>query len=177
MITTNKIQTPLGEMIAGVLNGELCLLEFNRPDRILFQLAHLYKIFNVEIQEGSDPLLDEISKQLSAYFDGKLTSFSLPLNVEGSNFQMEVWQLLMEVEYGTTCSYMELAIAAGDHKKVRAVGRANGENRIAIVVPCHRVIGADGALVGYAGELWRKKELLDLERKTSGKPIQMGFDF
>jgi O-6-methylguanine DNA methyltransferase len=115
--------------------------------------------------------------QLDDYFSQKLKSFSIPLDLSGADFQSSIWQLLLDIPYGSTISYLALANLAGDPKKVRAVGRANGENRIAIIVPCHRVIGHDGKLVGYAGELWRKKKLLDMERANSGKPVQSVMEF
>lgn len=177
MIITKIIKTDLGDMIAGVYDQSLCLLEFHSPERLERQSGSLTKLFSAELVEGNHILFSEVERQLNAYFDGRLKAFSVPLDLRGADFQSGIWKLLLTIPYGKTISYGELATIAGDHNKMRAVGRANGENRIAIIVPCHRVIGASGKLVGYAGELWRKKELLDLEKKTTGQPIQMGFDF
>jgi methylated-DNA-[protein]-cysteine S-methyltransferase len=102
-------------------------------------------------------------QQLNSYFEGKTTAFSFPLHLHGTPFQERVWRKLLEIPFGKTWSYLDLAKALGDAKLTRAVGLANGSNKIAIVVPCHRVIGTQGALVGYAGGLARKKWLLDLE--------------
>lgn len=106
------------------------------------------------------PVLKETINQLTAYFDQKCQEFDLPLNTKGTDFQQKVWQALSEIPYGQTTTYGELAQMLGDKKKVRAVGRANGQNPIPIIIPCHRVIGADGKLVGYSGGLANKKWLL-----------------
>ncbi|THV26240.1 methylated-DNA--[protein]-cysteine S-methyltransferase [Glycomyces paridis] len=114
--------------------------------------------------ERATPVLEAALEQLEAYFAGDLKDFDLPLAATGTDFQRRVWAELSRIPYGQTCSYMDVAIALGDRKAVRAVGLANGRNPIAIIVPCHRVIGADGKLTGYAGGLWRKERLLTLER-------------
>ncbi|MBK7994594.1 MAG: methylated-DNA--[protein]-cysteine S-methyltransferase [Blastocatellia bacterium] len=105
----------------------------------------------------------KVVEQLTAYFEGKLTEFDLPILMLGTKFQQQVWQELTKIPYGKTISYKELAIRIGNIKAVRAVGLANGRNPISIIVPCHRVIGANGSLTGYGGGLPRKKALLDLE--------------
>jgi O-6-methylguanine DNA methyltransferase len=111
----------------------------------------------------SNPMVAEAIRQLRAYFGGELTRFDLPLDLRGTSFQLRVWQALQEIPYGATCSYMQLATAIGAPRAVRAVGAANGSNPIPIVVPCHRVIGSGGKLVGYGGGLPLKRLLLDLE--------------
>lgn len=111
----------------------------------------------------------ECARQLTAYFEGNLHEFSLPLCVVGTDFQKRVWQQLIQIPYGTTISYFDLAVKLGNPKCIRAVGTANGRNPLPIVIPCHRVIGKDGSLTGYGGGLWRKEVLLNLERKFSGK--------
>ncbi|HZT32056.1 MAG TPA: methylated-DNA--[protein]-cysteine S-methyltransferase [Bryobacteraceae bacterium] len=108
-------------------------------------------------------LLREAARQLQAYFDGRLAVFNLPLEMEGTPFQRRVWAELVEIPYGETRSYAEVAAAIGAPRAVRAVGAANGRNPAPIVVPCHRVIGAGGKLVGYGGGLALKRRLLDLE--------------
>lgn len=122
------------------------------------------------------PLTNLCTGQLKAYFKGDLKSFSLPLHPEGSLFQLEVWKAVSLIEYGKVTTYNDLSRKLGKPRAVRAVGAANGKNKLLMVIPCHRVIGADGNLVGYAGELWRKKWLLDMEAKVSGKG-QMVLDF
>lgn len=115
------------------------------------------------------PLLQEAVRQLNAYFDGTLTAFDLPLHLEGTAFRMRCWQALCTIPYGETISYGEQARRIGNPKAVRAVGGANHHNPISIVVPCHRVIGADGALTGYGGGIDKKAWLLLHERNTLGR--------
>jgi methylated-DNA-[protein]-cysteine S-methyltransferase len=114
--------------------------------------------------EEPTPVLEAAVDQLEAYFAGELKAFDLPLAAPGTAFQRRVWAELVRIPYGETCSYLDVAERLGDRKAVRAVGLANGRNPIAIIVPCHRVIGANGKLTGYAGGLWRKERLLSLER-------------
>jgi methylated-DNA-[protein]-cysteine S-methyltransferase len=114
--------------------------------------------------DAGNPLLAEAVRQLRAYFEGRLRRFDLPLDLAGTEFQRQVWLELTRIPYGETRSYREMACAIGAPKAVRAVGAANGANPIAIVVPCHRVIGAGGKLVGYGGGLPLKRRLLSLER-------------
>jgi len=113
-----------------------------------------------ELSLPDHPLFAEVTRQLHAYFEGKLRDFNLPLQAEGTEFQKKVWNALQDIPYGQTVSYLDIATAIGNPKAVRAVGLANGKNPIAIVVPCHRVIGANGKLIGYGGGLWRKEWLL-----------------
>lgn len=112
------------------------------------------------------PILKACTAQLTAYFNGELQIFELPFAQTGTPFQQRVWAALYEIPYGETISYLTLAKRLGDEKVIRAAASANGANKIAIVVPCHRVIGANGSLVGFAGGLWRKEALLALERKV-----------
>jgi methylated-DNA-[protein]-cysteine S-methyltransferase len=117
-----------------------------------------------ELQEpNSCELLEDCRNQLESYFSGKRVIFELPLAPKGTEFQQKVWAELLKIPYGETITYMELAIRLGDPKCIRAAGTANGKNPIAIVIPCHRVIGAGNKLTGYAGGIWRKKKLLELE--------------
>lgn len=111
------------------------------------------------------PILKKCLKQLDEYFKGKRQNFSLELQLEGTDFQKKVWEQLQRIPYGETASYKDVAVAIGNEKAVRAVGGANGMNNIAIIIPCHRVIGADGNLVGFGGGLWRKVWLLNHEKQ------------
>lgn len=113
------------------------------------------------------PMLINCVEQLIQYFNGQRRVFELPLNQTGTPFQQDVWSILTQIPFGKTISYLELARKTGDTKATRAVANANGKNNIAIIVPCHRVIGSDKTLVGYAGGLWRKKWLLELEAKVA----------
>ena len=121
----------------------------------------------IQETQNSCAVLESCREQLSDYFAGKSVSFNLPLNPDGTEFQQRVWAELLKIPYGETVTYMELAIRLGDTKAIRAVGTANGRNPIAILIPCHRVIGVGNKLTGYAGGIWRKKALLELEMTHS----------
>ena len=113
-------------------------------------------------------------KQLNEYFEGKRRAFDFPFRQDGTTFQLKVWNALLDIPYGKTISYLELSKRTGDVKAIRAVGTTNGKNQLCIVVPCHRVIGANGSLVGYGGDLWRKKWLLDHEAKYANGVQTLG---
>lgn len=119
-----------------------------------------------------DSLCLETQKQLEEYFSGNRALFDLPLDMAGTDFQLTVWKELLHIPFGRTISYRELSIRIGNTKAIRAVGHANGQNPLPILVPCHRVIGSDGSLTGYGGGLWRKKDLLTLENCL---PPELGF--
>lgn len=114
---------------------------------------------------NEDPVFHEVIQQLTEYFNGQRTRFNLDLDLQGTDFQKKVWHELMNIGYGLTTTYADLSKKLGDLKAIRAVGKANGSNPVSIIIPCHRVIGSDGSLTGYAGGLWRKKWLLDNEQK------------
>jgi methylated-DNA-[protein]-cysteine S-methyltransferase len=124
-----------------------------------------------EYEEGSTPIIEETIVQLEAYFQGIRTEFDLPLAFAGTDFQKAVWNALMQIPYGKTGTYLGLSRALGDEKAIRAVATANGANALSIVVPCHRIIGSDGDLVGYAGGLSAKKKLLELENPNRGEQL------
>ena len=125
----------------------------------------------VEISTKSPKELKEAVLQLQEYFNGKRTEFSLQINPSGTDFQLKVWQELLNIPYGKTYSYLELSKKLGDVKAIRAVASANGKNPLWIVIPCHRVIGTDGSLTGYAGGLWRKKWLLEHENPVKQESL------
>ncbi len=166
VIIITRVLTPLGPMIAGASNQGICLLEFNDRRMVETQLSRLSKLVKAKFVTGAHPLFDLLNAELSAYFAGKLKQFSLPLDLPGTQFQKQVWQALMTIPYGETRSYQQQAEIINHCKAVRAVAKTNGDNRISIIVPCHRVIGKNGQLTGYGGGLWRKQRLLELE---SGK--------
>jgi AraC family transcriptional regulator of adaptative response/methylated-DNA-[protein]-cysteine methyltransferase len=130
------------------------------------QLSRLKRMLRAELVPGSNRHFEALHQQVQEYFAGKRKEFSLPLAMQGTPFQQEVWKALQTIPYGETRSYQEQAELLGKPKAVRAVAQANGDNRIAIIIPCHRVIGKDGKLVGYGGGLWRKRFLLDLESRA-----------
>lgn len=160
----SRIVTPLGEMLAIANAKGLCLLEFINTDKYSEQNNRIQKKLKGKIIYGQHAFLSDIERELQLYFQGKLKSFAVPLALDGTAFQVAVCERLLEIPYGETLSYGELAASVGLPGGSRAVGRANGENPLAIVVPCHRVIRADGHLCGYGGGLWRKKCLLELEQ-------------
>jgi AraC family transcriptional regulator of adaptative response/methylated-DNA-[protein]-cysteine methyltransferase len=170
-VTINRIRTPLGPMIVGVSNEGVCLLEFLDRSMVETQIDRLQRKSKCSFVPGNSPLIDRLASELDQYFSNRLREFSIRLDLAGSEFQKRVWEGLRCIPYGETRSYQQQAALIGHPSATRAVARANGDNRIAIVVPCHRVIGSDGKLCGYGGGLWRKKFLLDLEQralKTSG---------
>jgi AraC family transcriptional regulator of adaptative response/methylated-DNA-[protein]-cysteine methyltransferase len=161
------VTTPLGPMVAGATREGLCLLEFTDRRMLETQLATVSKRFGSNALPGSNEHLERIAAEMEDYFGGRLKEFSVPVVHPGSPFQMKVWEELRKIPYGEVRSYEDIARAIGDPKAVRAVGHANGLNRIAIVIPCHRVVRKGGALGGYGGGLARKQYLLDLERGGS----------
>lgn len=161
-----EIDTPIGEMIAAATETHLLLFEFARRRTLDRQLEHAGRATGARFEPGDSPILGRLRTELAEYFAGRRRSFDVPLRTPGTGFQMRVWAELLRIPYGATTSYGRLAIAIGSPSAVRAVARANGDNRIAIIVPCHRVIGSDGSLTGYGGGLWRKKKLLDLEARV-----------
>ena len=156
-------QTPVGELIIGAFNGELCLCDW-RYRRMRDQVDNrLKKFFKAEYEQLTDPVIDQTIDQLEEYFSGHRQHFDLPLSLAGSDFQQQVWQALIKVPYSETYSYLQLSELLGNPKAIRAVASANGANAISIIVPCHRIIGSDGSLTGYAGGLPAKEKLLNLE--------------
>jgi AraC family transcriptional regulator, regulatory protein of adaptative response / methylated-DNA-[protein]-cysteine methyltransferase len=171
MIKTTTIETPLGEMTAAATNEGICLIEFSDRRTINTELEELAWIFNTPVETGSNRHLRTLKKQLKEYFKGKRKEFTLPLVTPGTDFQQSVWNIIRKIPYGTTISYLQQAKKIKKPGAVRAVAGANGSNRIAILIPCHRVIGSDGSLIGYGGGIEKKRWLLDHERKYSGKPV------
>ena len=167
IIDLKRIETPLGTMIACASNQGICLLEFSDRKMLETELKNIAKHQNALIIQGDNPFFQPLEKQLNEYFAKQRRKFSVPLHFIGTDFQQQVWHILQSVPYGETRSYGEQAKLLGKPKAVRAVANANGMNSISILVPCHRVIGANGELTGYGGGLWRKQYLLDLE--TSNK--------
>jgi len=157
----------LGSMVMGVSDQGLCLLEFAERRMLDTQLKRLREKLGRVFLPGDHRLMPTIKSQLDAYFNGDLQNFAIPLHFSGTGFQESVWQALLKIPFGETRSYAGIAGEIGQPEAVRAVGRANGDNRIAIVVPCHRVVGAHGELTGYGGGLWRKEYLLALEQSRS----------
>ena len=163
-IITKKIHFSCGEMILGSFDGKLCLCDWvdgRRRDVIDYRLQ---RILNALYVEGDSDVIEMARRQLNEYFDGKRCDFDIPLLFAGTDFQKKVWEELLKIPYGTTISYGEIAQRLGNSKLVRAVANANAINALSVIVPCHRVIGSNGSLIGYGGGLRRKSYLLDLEQ-------------
>lgn len=168
VVHLTRIATPLGPMLAGATEEALCLLEFAERRMLETQLRRVRKQLAAVLVPGETAITRRAAAELGRYFAGELTEFAVPLSTAGTPFQEDVWAELRTIPYGGTRSYGEQARRIGRPEAVRAVARANGDNRIAIIIPCHRVIGADGKLTGYGGGLWRKQRLLELERGEIG---------
>jgi O-6-methylguanine DNA methyltransferase len=165
------IDSPVGPLLAGATDSALVLLEFSERNILGQQLAAVGRRFDASLVPGPNRWLQVLRTQLREYFAGTRRQFELPLSYPGTAFQQRVWSQLLTIPYGDTWSYLDVARNLGDLKATRAVGTANGLNRIAIVIPCHRVINANGKLGGYGGGLWRKQILLDLERGQRAIPM------
>jgi AraC family transcriptional regulator of adaptative response/methylated-DNA-[protein]-cysteine methyltransferase len=163
-IRLERIETPLGTMVAGAVDRGVCFLEFSDRKGYEGQFATLRRRFGGPVVPGRSPHLARLREELAGYFAGRRRRFDVPLVFPGTPFQERVWKELCRVPYGATRSYEEIARAIGSPGAIRAVGRANGQNRIAILLPCHRVVNKSGALGGYGGGLRRKEFLLRLER-------------
>jgi AraC family transcriptional regulator of adaptative response/methylated-DNA-[protein]-cysteine methyltransferase len=163
------IASPLGPLVAGATSEGICLLEFSDPPRLDPQLAVVRRLFGAAVVPGTNEHLEKLQAEMHAYFAGTLRRFSVPLCWPGTQFQQCVWEQLLTIPYGQTRSYEQVAAAIGAPRAVRAVGRANGQNRIAILIPCHRVVNKSGQLGGYGGGLRRKEYLLNLERSAGVK--------
>lgn len=166
IIHVNRIETPLGPMLAGATDNGLCLLEFADRRMLETQLKRIVNWLNGLIVTGDNKFIKQVSEEIEKYFSGKLRKFSVPLVLPGTEFQKSVWKELTKIPFAETTSYQSIAERIGKPKAVRAVATANGDNRLAIIIPCHRVIGKDDKLHGYGGGLWRKKKLLEIEQQN-----------
>jgi AraC family transcriptional regulator of adaptative response/methylated-DNA-[protein]-cysteine methyltransferase len=162
-VTVGWMESPVGPLVAGATDQGVCLLEFSDRRMLEAQLDSVRQRLG-PVLPGSHPLLDQLRAELDQYFAGRRREFTVPLVYPGTPFQVKVWNALRTIPFGETISYEKLAWAVGAPGGQRAVGHANGQNRIAIVIPCHRVVNKNGKLGGYGGGLWRKQLLLDLER-------------
>jgi AraC family transcriptional regulator, regulatory protein of adaptative response / methylated-DNA-[protein]-cysteine methyltransferase len=158
-------------MVAAADDAAVYLLEFENRVALTGELRHLEGDFGLS-RLGNNTVLETLVSQLDDYFAGKSADFKIPTVQHGTNFEEAVWDALKQIPPGRTRSYGEIAKELGQPDNSREVGRANGSNKISIVVPCHRVIGANGSLVGYGGGLWRKKWLLDHERRYAWAPFE-----
>ena len=163
-LTAAAVATPLGEMLAVFGSKGLCLLEFIGQKHMEQEIMAVQKALLGQFIFQENEQTQLLRRELDLYFQGRLKVFTTPLEMIGTTFQQQVWNALLTIPYGETLSYKEQAQQLGNPKAIRAVAAANGQNKVSILIPCHRVIGSDGKLTGYAGGLNRKQSLLALER-------------
>ena len=173
MIAFTSFQTPLGKMIAGATDAGVCLFDFEYRKSIEAIKKRVEVHVGSSLTTGEHPYFDWLKLEIDEYFKGGRQEFTVPVHLTGTPFQVRVWEALQQIPYGETRTYQQQSVALGNEKAIRAVAGANGENGIAIIIPCHRVVGKNGSLVGYGGGLPRKQWLLNHELKYSGKNMQM----
>ncbi len=162
-ILVKRFESPLGTLVGAATDRGVCLLGFADTGRFEPELADLCRRLGAEAGSGDNIHLARLREEMKEYFAGKRRTFEVPLVAPGTEFQRRVWADLASIRFGRTRTYSDIARRIGRPTAVRAVGAANGANRIGIVVPCHRVVGANGTLTGYGGGLWRKRRLLEPE--------------
>ncbi len=172
-ITISYFKTPVGELILGSLGNQLCLCDWRYRKMRDSVDKRIKKGLNKEFNIGLSEVIENAKLQLNEYFSDKRTEFDIPLLLVGTDFQQSVWRELQTIPFGKTNSYLELSQKMENEKAIRAVATANGANAISILIPCHRIIGKDGSLVGYAGGLEAKKKLLELEGAISNIQIKL----
>lgn len=165
VISIKYYDSPCGGMILGALENGLCLCDWKENRHRLRNDNRVKRFFNAVYEEKNSGVLDEASRELDEYFAGRRRKFAIPLCPAGTDFQINVWRALTSIPYGETRSYMEIAEGLGNVKGVRAVAQAVGVNQMSLFVPCHRVIGSNCSLTGFAGGLDAKRFLIDLEQK------------
>lgn len=158
----DEIPTSLGNMHVGITEKGICMFEFPIEERIIRHKKKISETHTVSPIKTNN-VFGVLKMQMSEYFEGGRSVFNLPIDLIGTEFQCQVWESLLQVPFGKTISYLELAAQLGNPKGVRAVAQANGQNRLPIIVPCHRIIASNGKLTGYSGGLWRKEILLAKE--------------
>jgi methylated-DNA-[protein]-cysteine S-methyltransferase len=156
-----RFETPLGTMFAVATDGEITRLDFT-------DAKYVAKLADDAKEDRDDPALASCARQVAEYFAGERDAFDLPFAPQGTDFQKRIWREIAKVRFGKTITYSELARRAGAEGSARAAGAATGRNPIAVAIPCHRIVGADGSLTGYAGGLPRKTKLLELEGVLQG---------
>jgi methylated-DNA-[protein]-cysteine S-methyltransferase len=166
-IKINYFQTPVGELILGSFEGKLCLADWRYRKMRSAIDKRICTSLKSKFVEGDSQVLQDCKSQLNEYFENERVDFDIPLLFVGTEFQKQVWDSLLQVPYGKSETYLGLSKILGNEKAIRAVATANGANAISIIVPCHRIIGSNGDLVGYAGGLPAKKKLLELEGALS----------
>lgn len=167
IIYLHRINTPIGEMFVGATENGLCLLAFSDQKTLENMLKNIETRYSATLIREENQHIKQTQQELAEYFAGKRKNFTVTLDIKGTDFQKQVWQALIEIPYGVTHSYQDQAHSIGKPKAVRAVANANGMNLISIIIPCHRIIGANGSLTGYSGGIWRKSWLLNFEKENN----------
>lgn len=170
-LVLKEAETPIGIMVFGSSEKGLCLLDFKYRNSFPRILQRIKKYYGDSITHGTSNFIELAENEITQYLQGSLKVFTVPLDIRGRDFQLKVWNALLQVKYGKTSSYLEIAKIIGKPKAVRAVANANGQNGIAVIIPCHRIIGSDGSLTGYGGGIAIKKKLLNLESDNGRKKI------
>lgn len=173
MILIQYYKTPFGELILGSFEDKLCLCDWRYRKMRTAVDKRIQSALGSEYQVGESEVIANTIQQLESYFKEEQTSFSIPLLLIGTEFQKSVWNALLKISHGETASYLELSKILGNEKAIRAVATANGANAHSIIIPCHRIIGSDGGLVGYAGGLSAKKKLLQLEKALGNEQLSL----
>ena len=166
-----EVKTPIGVMVFGSSENGLCLLDFKYRKSFPRILKRINEYYGDSIIYRTSQFIELAENELEKYLHGDLKIFTVPLDIRGSPFQLKVWNALLQIKYGMTASYLEIAKRIRNPTAVRAVANANGQNSIAVIIPCHRIIGSDGSLTGYGGGIRIKKKLLDLESADMSKKI------
>ncbi len=172
-IKIQYFKTPFGELVIGSFDNKLCLCDWRYRKMRAAVDKRIQTGLNAEFVVENSAVIEATKAELNQYFDEKITTFNVPLLFVGTEFQQSVWRALLKIPYGKTASYLGLSTLLGNEKAIRAVATANGANAISIIVPCHRVIGSDGSLVGYAGGLNAKKKLLELENALEKEQLTL----
>ena len=166
-----EVKTPIGHIVFGSTEKGLCLLDFKYRKSFPRILKRINEYYGDSVTYGTSQFIELAEDELVKYLHGDLKVFTVSLDIRGSPFQLEVWNALLQIKYGKTASYLDIAKKIGKSTAVRAVANANGQNSIAIIIPCHRIIGSDGSLTGYGGGINIKKKLLLLESEKNSKKI------
>lgn len=177
IINLQRIETPIGTIVVCATPKGICFLEFADIKDLDRELKRIAKEKKAVVLEGENGHISRLKEELALYFKGELIEFTVSLDLIGTPFQVQVWNGLRAIPYGETKSYKQQSELLNIPKSIRAVANANGMNTVAIVIPCHRIIGTDGSLTGYRGGVWRKKFLLELENKDYNKTDQLSFGF
>lgn len=166
-------KNPYGEMILGEYDDRLCMCDWRYRKMRTTIDRRIQKFLKVGFVENTTPIILETINQLNEYFEGNRKEFNIPLMLVGTDFQRLVWEALIEIPYGQTRTYLQLSDEVGNEKAIRAVSSANGANAISILIPCHRIIGSNGKLIGYAGGLQAKSKLLKMENPTMNAQLDL----